>query len=1439
VIENIIETETNSSPLEEIELQNPELQDLSYIPQSDVCVKLDTVVPAAMRYDMHKALETLDRRVNGVDEYVAEKLGYIKTNCTLDERKEGLKCLCDAFSAEQVDAIALAIYNIEEKGQGIIEGDQTGIGKGRVAAGLLRYAMQVGSKPIFITKSPNLFSDIYRDFVNIGSDDAVPLMFLEGFKEEVIESEADGDDLDNEDLDVSDIIKTPVYRANKNYDKEIKGKRRVVPFIINGRSTKTDIKDDNTGNILYRGLSDAETKNVFTSGIVPDEFDIILATYSQFSRAGIKVEFLKKISQGNILILDESHEASGESNVGRYMIECLEESKGVTWLSATFAKRPDNITLYATKTCMKDANMTSEDLIGAIRNGGVALQEIISTNLVAEGQMIRRERSFEGIEINYEYLDITQEINGYPDLNLEESHRATMDAATEIIRDIMSFQRDYIVPALDEMDEDVKAQYKEIEGTKGTSKAGIDNVPIFSGIYNIINQLLFSLKAEAVADIAIRRLKQGIKPVIAFASTMESFLDSLTNDDGTPVSIGDYVNPDFSKIFERRLNSILRYTEKDESGVKEYKVLDVNLLNQDTVYEYYKLLDKIKAKSIGISSSPIDVIVTKIQEAGYTCNEVTGRDIALKFVSDTKAQIVKRNKKTVNDAFREFNNNEVDCLLINQSGSTGASAHAVPTKKVKKEDVKQRCMIGVQVEPDVNKETQKRGRIGRTGQILPPMYDYAFSAIPAEKRLMMMNIKKLKSLDANTTSNQKQSKSFTNIGQVDFLNKYGDQIVFEYLKENPIVNEMIDDPLKIKGIKEDEVPVLIDAAHRVSGRIAVLSCKDQEKFYNEITQRYVSTIDYLIQSGQYDLEVEELNLEAETLSKEIVVVGKGGESFFGRNSILEKVKVSNLKKPFKKNNVESMIEESLSGYNPKELKVMTIQKYERFIEHEKEENKNEINEHYRHLINNIYKEKQYKKTKDNEKAEFLKDRKTTLENALVNALEIAEVVWERKRANVRGLLDFFYVGKVVAYPSIANDGTSSKAIFLGFNINEDAKNPYAPSSLKLRFAIASSQRYIAVPASKTDIINSIKAATYEKIFYSEQDSTLKNWDEIIKESSSDRVVRYIITGNILQAFGNADLKGSLISYTTLDGGVKKGILLPETFTPNATGEKAALKINVPIIKALSIIKSMQEDKTLTTKDEISIIRRSNDYKILVPASKAKGAKYYLDTVILKLTTEGLFNKVADRMSASIDEYKIENFVSYLQDKFGSSVEISKNQFNAIKDKEGMNEDSYDDEVKPSKRDIFIQKLTEVDTQESERRKQEEDAKKLETETNQKVEAEKNKQEIEQANILKRKLAMIAKLQTLTTILIESQIKMQEGGELRDERIEKIKADTYKIGVDSAKMNLPKSISENNLIKNYIEEENLTMPDVKEVAQSAFLNGYNNENEKQLLKILKR
>lgn len=1414
-----IPTEVNKSPLETLEAQNPKLQNNQYVPASDSCRSVDTVVPASMRYEMHKAIETVDRRVNGVDEYVAEKLGYIVGNCTLDQRKEGLRCLCDAFSAEQVDAIAVAIYNIEQKGQGCIIGDQTGIGKGRIAAGMIRYAIHRGLKPIFLTEKPNLFSDIFRDIINIGSDDDIPEYKFTGYREverkmttdSGEESEAEEqEDLADEEQDTA-IVRIPIYEKNGQYPKftrEIIGKdgqptgefRTIIgknfcrPFIVNGRNAKTDIKNEQ-GHILYRGDAKLVQEVIGTSTkrgtfSLPDEYKFVLATYSQFRGAteSFKMAFLKTFAAGNVVIMDESHNASGASNTGVYLKEVLAATAGCVFLSATFAKRPDNMPIYASKTAMADANMTPEDLVQAIANGGVALQEIVSAGLVTEGQMIRRERSFEGIEVNYEYMDASQDARGYPNLNKEQEHRAIMDRATEIIREIISFQLNFVNPVIANLDQAMAAEYKGVETRKGTAEVGISNPPAFSGVFNVINQLLFSLKAEAVAEVAIQRLKEGKKPVIAFANTMESFLSTMTGDDGRLLGDGDAISSDFAKILEKRLRGVLRYTVKD-GDERIPKTLVLEEQSEQFQNEFKFIMQKIKKSSIGICSSPIDVLIDRIQKAGFSVLEVTGRDRQLQLMKNDMAVIKTRIKVSANDAFRQFNNNEVDCLLINQSGSTGASAHALPTSKVPKDKVRQRVMIILQAELNINTEVQKRGRINRTGQIMLPIYDYVISAIPAEKRLMMMLQKKLKSLDANTTSNQKQSRRLMDASQADFLNKYGDQVVVDFLKENALINSQIGDPLKLIGATEEELEKIKGQegnAHKVSGRVAILSVREQELFYQEMAERYIGLIDYLIQTGEYDLEVEDMNLEAETIDKQIVVGGKGAESVFGRNSVLEKCEVNNLKKPFKAQEIKAMLKESLDGYEPKALQASMIEKAERWYKNKVEELIINENEHWDNVKKEVSGEKRIIGLKGEEKDEAIRERMDAIEASREKSIENIHTKYKNLRDGTISLLKWFYVGRVVGYPGVnyGVDKSWAKALFIGFDIKDSAKNPYAPSAMRMRFAIASSQKYIALPASKWEIVSAIKEITYEHIYGDDLEQALEKWDDSVKRLTAARSTRYIVTGNILQAYGNEALKGSLVSYTTKDGGVKKGILLPDYWSPESGqrgGEKRKeLKITVPIEKALIIIKNLSVGAQITTTDGFIIYRKDWEMVTLsVPLNKQKYGKYYLDQTIMSMVLGGNFEKVSAMMRARMDIRKIGNLVEYLQEKFSAAVELSQAQFEIIKDQFEIKD--YQDEVKKPQPEVFIETLTEEEKSEAARQQAEQEQERFEDEQRMREAEEAEKKMLE---MQARRQGAANKLLNLMLIMKGQAPRYAKGGRLSAEEKhtrERLLDDAYKLG----------------------------------------------------------
>lgn len=1163
-----------------------------YQPASEGCIVLNTVVPDSMEYETRQALEFVKKEVGGsIDEFVRQRLGYPSK---MD--------LCKALSAEQTDAVALAIYNIEARGQGMIIGDQTGIGKGRIAAAMIRYSVLQGHKPIFITEKPNLFSDIYRDLIAIGSG-------------------------------------------------------HLVPFIVNAKESKTDIKDEE-GNILHQALSSPEQQVFFEEKRIPGNCDFVLATYTQFNspeRKPTKPQFLIAVAKGNNIIMDESHNASGSSQTGEFLQNIVYESNGVVFLSATFAKRPDNMPLYAMKTAIRDANMNKEDLIFAIQKGGVALQEILASQLVKEGQMLRRERSFEGIEVNYLMLD-----------TLETEHRAIADNITEVLREIIAFQTNTVDAMVDELDDIAVAEGKEVNIREGTSQAGVDNLPYFSKVFQVINQMLFAIKADAVADQAIKRLKEGKKPVIAFSSTMGSFIEQMENEKGLPVTDGDVINIDFSEVLTRGLDGVLRYTETQADGTKEFKKFDLTELSEPAREEYLRIASKIKEMSSGICISPIDLILQKLKAAGYKVAEVTGRKFEVQLNLKTqKGMVQSRKKVNTNDAFRQFNNNEIDVLMINQSGSTGASAHAIVTNKVSASQVKQRVMIVLQAELNINTEVQKRGRINRTGQILLPVYDYNMSAIPAEKRLMMMLQKKLKSLDANTTSNQKQSTKILDVP--DFLNKYGDKIVTQYLNENPEINKLLGDPLRLSDPDNEDADILEDAAHKVSGRVAVLSTKMQEEFYNEVSQGYNDYVEYLKQIGEYDLEVETMNLEAETISTKVVRMGKGGDSEFGTDSILEMVKANVLKKPFKRPELENILKEALGNRNPEKIQEEILNEYEIYAKETLENDIAKEKQHYSEQIENIPNEKKAIKLKEiavhAEYLKFIAKREKELNEAKDKQIEKLQTQMQNRSQYLSRIFKFFSIGKNLLYPvgSFSEGDIKVKAVFLGFVIDKKKKNPYAPSNIRLRFALASSNKYIVMPASYAEDINGIIGASYD-IPSNDTETTLTEWEEAIKAADVSKNTRYIISGNLLQAF--AGYKGKLVSYTTSSGETKKGILMPEYWEGEEEMEE---KIAVPVARALKVIASTIKGNAVTTDNGTAIFNMGDTYKIVVPASRQKGGEVFLDPDILNLVVNHNFEKTSDKMVAHLPHKKLSELLNILQTKFNDSIKIQSYQFDLISD----------------------------------------------------------------------------------------------------------------------------------------------------------------------------
>jgi len=97
-----------------------------------------------------------------------------------------------------------------------------------------------------------------------------------------------------------------------------------------------------------------------------------------------------------------------------------------------------------------------------------------------------------------------------------------------------------------------------------------------------------------------------------------------------------------------------------------------------------------------------------------------------------------------------------------------------------------------------------------------------------------------------------------------------------------------------------------------------------------------------------------------------------------------------------------------------------------------------------------------------------------------------------------------------------------------------------------------------------------------------------------------------------------------------------------------------------------IIRSLGNGQQITTSNNISIFKQYDKFKIIVSSSKQRARDVYLDEDILKLVDGHNFEKVSDRMAATLNESKIDAFITILQEKFNASVSLNAQQFEVIK-----------------------------------------------------------------------------------------------------------------------------------------------------------------------------
>lgn len=786
--------------------------------------------PANLADDQRKALEDLERESGmTVDQFLADKLGMSQEE------------LFASLSGPQIDSTALAIRNIE-RGSALINSDQTGVGKGRTVAAIMRYAIRKRLTPIFITAKLELYSDMAgRDVPALGVTEFEPVVTNKRI-------EWKGPDGQMRSQSLSKEEHTALFDEIAKTGKLPEGKHALFTSI-----------DQLNADFPEGWSEDAKAKANRKKKKIPRPF-------------GPVGKAISALADNAIIIMDESHLAAGETADINHQLtkevegkpSILSRSKGAYFSSATFAKRPDNLGLYATRTSMRLSGFSTDALVTLFKSGRLPLQQALTSMLTRIGEFVRRQQRWDGVP--FEFKTATE--------NAEREELAA-DTYTGFLQD------------LERMSKAVAKIAKEIQDAENQvsadeEKINLESMNFSSRLFLLSSQYLTALRSRAVASEAIAALRAGEKPVVSFHNTMEGPISEL-QEMGLPMN--------FNGILLRELRKILTITRRDphkpQGQQKEKIELKPEDLPDNARAIYDGIVRDIMATDLGdMPISPMDYVMQQIRDAGFSVGEVTGRT----FQMDETGTANRKSKVKKNPVIEDFNFNRLNALVMNGASSTGLSMHSAPGWHPGR-----RTMIVAQPNPDINQFIQTLGRVMRFGQVTLPRFVILKSSLAAEQRFMTMLRRKMASLNANTTSDTESNlTSGESKFDEDIFNQVGDQVVGNVMLANVDLAKAFGIPLPLDEEEDSGEPG--SYASKVTGRFVMLPNEDAKRLWNTISRAYADTIRSMDEAGENPLKATVEDLQAKTIETTEFVAGNGKTPFDGPSN-LEQVSVNNSKKP--------------------------------------------------------------------------------------------------------------------------------------------------------------------------------------------------------------------------------------------------------------------------------------------------------------------------------------------------------------------------------------------------------------------------------------------------------------------------------------------------------------------------------------------------------------
>lgn len=1049
-------------------------------------------------------VEPVHKQLNEIADEEGSVADYVMKEMQIKSEQE----LESKISGEQIDGVALAIKQMSI-GRGFIIGDMTGVGKGRQIAMLIKWATLQGCKPVVVTEKAMLFTDLYRDLCDVGYGD-------------------------------------------------------LRPFILNNNNEAKIFAHD--GFVAYGLPSNDEMDEFRTTKCIPAGYDFLLLTYSQLNRpSGVnwKCESVLETIRNSYLIMDESHNASGnDSNVANFFREAVKAATGVCFSSATFAKYPSSMPIYALKTALGESHISSDTLIKIISNGGPILQEVMAKGLVDSGSMIRRQRDMSEVERRLYAPESPERIHDV---------KSCYDTAIRFIYDIRNYFNEYVQPALKYMNA-FGILAKKYPNIKSATNFIYNKQPklttrSFSSLMTpVIRKLLYAIKTQDAIDLTLKELKAGRKPIIQISRTMESTLLRKGNV-GTELKSSDFLLTlldNIGNIFNYTVKATITKGSGKRTSTKVIFVDDAISFdelqtfhgNDNARIAYEELVKKLETTLSGIPLSPIDWFVQNIEAKGYKVGELTQRKVYLRYKdlskgANGKARIDARKSVDKKALANGFNSGKVDVLIGNSTMASGISLHSSDSFA----DKRQRVVITWEMQDRVDVQTQFDGRADRTGQISHSAFSIISSSIPAEQRYLMMSSSKQRSMNANVEATQR-----TDMPCTDILNVYGAQVASEYLRDHPERATLFEDAMQIDLKRPEGKRQFINEFMRT---LCLFECDEQEAILSDILERYESLISDLDNLGENELRFNALPLNATLMNRTVFAKGmNNGIGAFGSNADLDEVEVDILRKPLTKDKIIERSADLLSTDEVVErIKAATKQ---RIIS---------INNYYDSLRTKAIEQLDDLKKRGQKiipsRLSMLEERANNTDKMAHQIQKIVAIADEIEKL-VSNFARFEPVGipHVLRNVAIIEDRSIIKnvpiGLFLGFKI---IGNDVVPSCIKAVFAVNDSRCCIELPLTAVEPLNVILAQTHAGAMrFRLSTVSLSNWNTFISEKK--RETAYIVTGNLILGIATAHRlgdnirdrktaelvksmgRGKLISYSDNRGQLRHGYLLPKIYSPS-------------------------------------------------------------------------------------------------------------------------------------------------------------------------------------------------------------------------------------------------------------------------------------------------